>query len=77
MPFVKRTGPRPFQYTPLFDKEGERPISKRLQNTEERKFSFERKAKRTGFDMSNLLKLLLPAAILAAIAYFCLIIAGK
>ena len=68
--------PRPFHYTPLFKTDDERPIVKRLENKEEKKFQFTRKAKNSGLFPSWALNLLVPAAILAAIVYFCLIIVG-
>ena len=68
--------PRPFHYTPLFKTDDDRPIVKRLENKEEKKFQFTRKAQNSGLFPSWALNLLVPAAILAAIVYFCLIIVG-
>jgi hypothetical protein len=69
--------PRPFHYTPLFNAEEEKPIVKRVENKDEKKFQFTRKAKNTGLFPAWAVNILVPAAILAAIVYFCLIIVGK
>lgn len=71
-------GPRPFHYTPIFSRDEEKPIAKKLEdkNKAENKFKFTRKAQNSGLFPSWALNLLVPAAILAAIVYFCLIIVG-
>jgi hypothetical protein len=69
--------PRPFHYTPLFKTDEERPIVKRVENKGEKKFQFTRKAKNSGLFPALTVNILVPAAILAAIVYFCLIIVGK
>lgn len=68
--------PRPFHYTPLFNTEAERPIRQKLEQQPEKKFAFTRKVKSSGLLPAWLLNLLVPAAILAAIVYLCLIIVG-
>jgi hypothetical protein len=46
------------------------------QNKPENKFKFTRKAKNSGLFPAWAVNILVPAAILAAIVYFCLIIVG-
>jgi hypothetical protein len=69
---------RPFHYTPIFSRDEEKPIVKKLedQNKPENKFKFTRKAKNSGLFPAWAVNILVPAAILAAIVYFCLIIVG-
>lgn len=75
--FLKNTEPRPFHYTPVFNKDEKTPIKERLEQQEDAKFRFERKAQQRSFLPANAIRLLFPLLLLAAIAYFCLIIFGK